>query len=55
MSQVALSTAEVAYLEDALMAPEILARYPIQYFQYCYDALGQRAAGYVLDNTPATA
>ncbi len=39
MNQVALATAEVAYLADALMAPEILERYPIQ---YCYDVLGHR-------------
>ncbi len=40
MNQVALATAEVAYLADALMAPEILERYPIQ---YCYDVLEHRA------------
>ena len=39
MNQVAIATAEVAYLADALMAPEILERYPIQ---YCYDVLGHR-------------
>ncbi len=39
MNQVAIATAEVAYLADALMAPEILDRYPIQ---YCYDVLGHR-------------
>ncbi|MFI5339106.1 MAG: MBL fold metallo-hydrolase [Candidatus Methylomirabilales bacterium] len=39
MNQVALATAEVAYLADALMAPEVLERYPIQ---YCYDVLGHR-------------
>jgi len=40
MNQVAVATTEVAYLADALMAPEILERYPIQ---YCYDVLGHRA------------
>jgi glyoxylase-like metal-dependent hydrolase (beta-lactamase superfamily II) len=40
MNQVAIATTEVAYLADALMAPEILERYPIQ---YCYDVLGHRA------------
>ncbi len=40
MNQVAIATAEVAYLADALMAPEILERYPIQ---YCYDVLEHRA------------
>ncbi len=39
MNQVAIVTAEVAYLADALMAPQILERYPIQ---YCYDVLGHR-------------
>lgn len=39
MNQVAIATGEVAYLADALMAPEILARYPIQ---YCYDVLAHR-------------
>ncbi len=39
MNQVALATTEVAYLGDALMAPEILERYPIQ---YCYDVLAHR-------------
>lgn len=39
MNQVAIATTEVAYLADALMAPEILERYPIQ---YCYDVLGHR-------------
>lgn len=40
MNQVAIATTEVAYLADALMALEILERYPIQ---YCYDMLGHRA------------
>ena len=40
MNQVAIATTEVAYLADALMALEILERYPIQ---YCYDVLGHRA------------
>lgn len=40
INQVAIATAEVAYLADALMAPEILERYPIQ---YCYDVLAHRA------------
>jgi glyoxylase-like metal-dependent hydrolase (beta-lactamase superfamily II) len=39
MNQVAIATTEVAYLADALMAPEILERYPIQ---YCYDVLAHR-------------
>ena len=39
MNQVAIATTEVAYLADALMAQEILERYPIQ---YCYDVLGHR-------------
>ena len=39
MNQVALATPEVAYLADALMAPDILDRYPIQ---YCYDVLAHR-------------
>jgi glyoxylase-like metal-dependent hydrolase (beta-lactamase superfamily II) len=39
MNQVAIATTEVAYLADALMALEILERYPIQ---YCYDVLGHR-------------
>jgi glyoxylase-like metal-dependent hydrolase (beta-lactamase superfamily II) len=39
MNQVAVATTEVAYLADALMAREILERYPIQ---YCYDVLEHR-------------
>jgi glyoxylase-like metal-dependent hydrolase (beta-lactamase superfamily II) len=40
MNQVVIATTETAYLADALMAPEILERYPIQ---YCYDVLGHRS------------
>ncbi|MBI2562851.1 MAG: MBL fold metallo-hydrolase [candidate division NC10 bacterium] len=40
MNQVAILTPEVAFLADALMAPDILERYPIQ---YCYDVLAHRA------------
>jgi hypothetical protein len=39
MNQIAIATPEAAYLADALMAPEILERYPTQ---YCYDVLGHR-------------
>jgi len=40
LNQVAIATGEVAYLADALMAPDLLERYPIQ---YCYDVLAHRA------------
>jgi glyoxylase-like metal-dependent hydrolase (beta-lactamase superfamily II) len=39
INQVAIATSEVAFLGDALMAPEILERYPIQ---YCYDVSAHR-------------
>jgi glyoxylase-like metal-dependent hydrolase (beta-lactamase superfamily II) len=39
INQVAVATPEVVFLGDALMAPEILERYPIQ---YCYDVLAHR-------------
>lgn len=40
INQVAVLTAEAAYLADALLAPELLERYPIQ---YCYDVVAHRA------------
>ena len=40
INQVAMATDEVAYLADALMAPDLLERYPIQYH---YDVLAHRA------------
>ncbi len=39
INQVAVATPEVVFVGDALMAPEILERYPIQ---YCYDVLAHR-------------
>jgi glyoxylase-like metal-dependent hydrolase (beta-lactamase superfamily II) len=39
INQIAVATPEVAFLGDALVAPEILARYPIQ---YCYDVCAHR-------------
>jgi len=39
INQVAIATPEVVFLGDALVAPEILVRYPIQ---YCYDVLAHR-------------
>jgi len=40
INQVAILTAESAFLGDALMAPALLERYPIQ---YCYDVSAHRA------------
>jgi len=40
INQVAVLTREAAYLGDALLAPELLERYPIQ---YCYDVSAHRA------------
>lgn len=40
INQVAIATPEVVFLADALMAPDILERYPIQ---YCYDVIAHRA------------
>ncbi len=39
INQAAIATPEVVFLGDALMAPEILERYPIQ---YCYDVIAHR-------------
>jgi glyoxylase-like metal-dependent hydrolase (beta-lactamase superfamily II) len=39
INQVGILTSEVAFLGDALMAPDILERYPIQ---YCYDVCVHR-------------
>ena len=40
INQVAVLTTDAAFLGDALLAPELLERYPIQ---YCYDVLAHRA------------
>jgi glyoxylase-like metal-dependent hydrolase (beta-lactamase superfamily II) len=40
INQVAVLTPEAAFLGDALLAPELLERYPIQ---YCYDVVAHRA------------
>ena len=40
INQVAVLTTDAAFLADALLAPELLERYPIQ---YCYDVLAHRA------------
>ncbi len=40
INQVAVLTPEAAFLGDALMAPALLERYPIQ---YCYDVVAHRA------------
>jgi glyoxylase-like metal-dependent hydrolase (beta-lactamase superfamily II) len=40
INQVAVLTSEAAFLGDALLAPELLERYPIQ---YCYDVVAHRA------------
>jgi glyoxylase-like metal-dependent hydrolase (beta-lactamase superfamily II) len=40
INQVAVLTREAAFLGDALLAPELLERYPIQ---YCYDVVAHRA------------
>lgn len=39
INQVGIATTDVAFLGDALVAPELLERYPIQ---YCYDVLAHR-------------
>lgn len=39
INQVAVLTPDVAYLGDALMAPSLLERYPVQ---YCYDVVAHR-------------
>jgi glyoxylase-like metal-dependent hydrolase (beta-lactamase superfamily II) len=39
INQVGIATADVAFLGDALVTPELLERYPIQ---YCYDVLAHR-------------
>lgn len=39
INQVGILTPDVAFLGDALMAPDLLERYPIQ---YCYDVLAHR-------------
>jgi len=40
INQIAVLTPDAAFLGDALLAPELLERYPIQ---YCYDVVAHRA------------